>query len=203
MHVSMVQFDSIEERLYRLTRQVAKELDKRVNLDIRRSQIAIDLSVLEKMIGPFEHLRRNAIFHDIESREARRAARKSKTGELKIEVQQDGNEILIKMSDDGEGLNLGRIRDKARTIGLLKNDQQLSDLETIDLIFRPGFSTALDITELAGRGVGTVAQFTINLPLTLAVTQVVILTTGGNTYAVPSALVEQMQQFKSAALAAA
>ncbi|MFJ2989776.1 Hpt domain-containing protein [Collimonas sp. NPDC087041] len=225
MHVRMVQFASIAERLYRLTRQVSKELDKRVNLDIRGSHVEIDRSVLEKMIGPFEHLLRNAIVHGIESREARRAAGKNETGELKIEIRQDGNEILIKMSDDGQGLNLGRIRDKARTIGLLENDQELSDLETTDLIFRPGFSTASDVTELAGRGVGmdvvrseaaslggrvevssdagAGTEFTIHLPLTLAVTQVVILTTGGNTYAVPSALVEQVQQLKAVALAAA
>lgn len=225
MHVRMVQFASIGERLYRLTRQVAKELDKRVNLDIRGSHVEIDRSVLEKMIAPFEHLLRNAIVHGIESREARRAAGKNETGELKIEIRQDGNEILIQLSDDGQGLNLPRIRDKARTVGLLESDQQLSDLETTDLIFRPGFSTATDVTELAGRGVGMdvvrseaaslggrVAvtsepgqgtHFTIHLPLTLAVTQVVLLTTGGNTYAVPSALVEQVQQLKAKALAAA
>jgi chemosensory pili system protein ChpA (sensor histidine kinase/response regulator) len=225
MHVRMVQFASIGERLYRLTRQVAKELDKRVNLDIRGSHVEIDRSVLEKMIAPFEHLLRNAIVHGIESREARRAAGKSETGELKIEIRQDGNEILIQLSDDGQGLNLQRIRDKARTVGLLETDQQLSDLETTDLIFRPGFSTATDVTELAGRGVGmdvvrseaaslggrvAVASepgqgthFTIHLPLTLAVTQVVLLTTGGSTYAVPSALVEQVQQLKAKALAAA
>ncbi|WP_211451709.1 Hpt domain-containing protein [Collimonas antrihumi] len=225
MHVRMVQFASIAERLYRLTRQVAKELDKRVNLDIRGSNVEIDRSVLEKMIGPFEHLLRNAIVHGIESREARRAAGKSETGELKLEIRQDGNEILIQLSDDGQGLNLQRIRDKARTTGLLESDQQITDLETTDLIFRPGFSTATDVTELAGRGVGMdvvrseaaslggrVAvssdagqgtHFTIHLPLTLAVTQVVLLTTGGHTYAVPSALVEQVQQLKSKALAAA
>ncbi|WP_211460716.1 hybrid sensor histidine kinase/response regulator [Collimonas silvisoli] len=225
MHVRMVQFASIAERLYRLTRQVAKELDKRVNLDIRGSNVEIDRSVLEKMIGPFEHLLRNAIVHGIESREARRAAGKSETGELKIEIRQDGNEILIQLSDDGQGLNLQRIRDKARTVGLLESDQQISDVETTELIFRPGFSTAADVTELAGRGVGMdvvrseaaslggrVAvstdpgqgtNFTIHLPLTLAVTQVVLLNTGGSTYAVPSALVEQVQQLKAKALAAA
>ncbi|MFC5476161.1 Hpt domain-containing protein [Paraherbaspirillum soli] len=225
MHVRMVQFASVAERLYRLTRQVSKELDKRVNLDILGSHVEIDRGVLEKMVGPFEHLLRNAIVHGIESREARRAAGKSETGELKIEIRQDGNEVLIQLSDDGQGLNLSRIRDKARSVGLLESDQEISDVETTDLIFRPGFSTSAEVTELAGRGVGmdvvrseaaslggrvAVAsdpgqgtRFTIHLPLTLAVTQVVLLTTGGNTYAVPSALVEQVQQLKSTALASA
>lgn len=225
MRVRMVQFASISERLFRVTRQAAKEMDKRVNLDIRGSAVEIDRGVLEKMAGPFEHLLRNAIVHGIESRERRREAGKSETGELLIEIRQEGNEVVIHFSDDGQGLNLDNIRRKAIANGLLTNDAEVSDAEVTDLIFHPGFSTAEEVTELAGRGVGmdvvrseaaslggrvsTVsepgkgAQFTIHLPLTLAVTQVVLLSTGGKTYAVPSVLVEQVQQLKTGALAAA
>ncbi len=225
MRVRMVQFASISERLFRVTRQAAKEVDKRVNLDIRGSAVEIDRGVLEKMTGPFEHLLRNAIVHGIESREARRAAGKSETGELLVEIRQEGNEVVIQFSDDGQGLSLGRIRDKAKRIGLLTSDSEMSDDEITDLIFHPGFSTAEEITELAGRGVGMDvvrseaaalggrvstrsepgqgAHFTIHLPLTLAVTQVVVLSTGGRTYAVPSVLVEQVQQLKTNALATA
>ena len=225
MHVRMVQFASVAERLYRLTRQVSKEVDKRVNLDIRGSTVEIDRSVLEKMVGPFEHLLRNAIVHGIESREVRRAAGKSEVGQLKIEIRQNGNEILIQLSDDGQGLQLGHIRDKAEALGLLESGQQLSDSELNDFIFRSGFSTVTEVTKLAGRGIGMdvvrseaaalggrVAvsseagkgtHFTIHLPLTLAVTQVVIFSTGSNTYAVPSALVEQVQHLKATALASA
>ncbi|WP_292931107.1 Hpt domain-containing protein [Noviherbaspirillum sp.] len=225
MRVRMVQFASISERLYRVTRQTAKEMDKRVNLDIRGSAVEVDRSVLEKMTGPFEHLLRNAIVHGIEQREARRAAGKNETGELLVEIRQDGNEVVIEFSDDGQGLNIGRIRDKARHIGLLTNDSDMSDEEVTDLIFHPGFSTAEEITELAGRGIGMDVvrseaaalggrvstwsepgkgtHFTIHLPLTLAVTQVVLLSTGGKTYAVPSVLVEQVQQLKTNALASA
>jgi chemosensory pili system protein ChpA (sensor histidine kinase/response regulator) len=142
-----------------------------------------------------------------------------------VEVRQEGNEVVIQFSDDGQGLNLGRIRDKAQRIGLLTNEAPLSDDEVTDLIFHPGFSTAEEITELAGRGVGMDVvrseaaalggrvttwtepgkgtQFTIRLPLTLAVTQVVLISTGGLTYALPSVLVEQVQQLKTNALAAA
>ncbi|MEB0013404.1 Hpt domain-containing protein [Glaciimonas sp. Gout2] len=225
MHVRMVQFASVAERLYRLTRQVSKEIDKRVNLDIRGSTVEIDRSVLEKMVGPFEHLLRNAIVHGIESREGRRAAGKNDVGQLKIEIRQNGNEILIQLSDDGQGLQLGHIRDKAEALGLLDSGQQLSDGELNDFIFRSGFSTVTEVTKLAGRGIGMdvvrseaaalggrVAvsseagkgtHFTIHLPLTLAVTQVVIFSTGSNTYAVPSALVEQVQHLKATALASA
>ena len=225
MRVRMVQFASITERLYRVTRQASKEVDKRVSLDIRGGAVEIDRSVLEKMAGPFEHLLRNAIVHGIETREQRRTAGKNEVGELLVEVRQEGNEVAIQFSDDGGGLDLVRIRDKATATGLLGADATPSDTELGDLIFHPGFSTAAAVTELAGRGVGMDvvraeaaslggrvviqslpgkgAQFTVHLPLTLAVTQVVLLTTGGKTYAVPSVLVEQVQQLKPQALAAA
>ncbi|MDB5795949.1 MAG: response regulator [Noviherbaspirillum sp.] len=225
MRVRMVQFASISERLYRVTRQTAKEVDKRVNLDIRGASVEVDRSVLEKMTGPFEHLLRNAIVHGIESRAARRAAGKNETGELLIEIRQEGNEVVIQFSDDGQGLDTENIRRKARSTGLLKDDRDLSDDEVRDLIFHPGFSTAEAVTELAGRGIGMDvvkseaaalggrvatksengrgAQFTIHLPLTLSVTQVVLLMSGGRTYALPSVLVEQVQQLKANPLAAA
>ena len=225
MRVRMVQFASISERLYRVTRQASKEVDKRVNLDIRGSAVEIDRSVLEKMAGPFEHLLRNAIVHGIESREQRRAAGKSETGELRVEIRQEGNEVVLQFSDDGSGLDLQRIRSKAEATGLLTHGHDVSETELTDLIFNPGFTTAHEVTELAGRGVGMDvvrseatalggrvaivsqagkgAQFTIHLPLTLAVTQVVVLRTGDKTYAVPSVLVEQVQQLKATALAAA
>lgn len=225
MRVRMVQFASISERLFRVTRQTAKEVDKRVNLDIRGGGVELDRSVLERMAGPFEHLLRNAIVHGIESREARRAAGKNEIGELLVEVRQEGNEVVLQFSDDGRGLDVARIREKAVHRGLLAADSQASDDEVRDLIFHQGFSTADEITELAGRGVGMDvvrseaavlggrvelrsepgrgAQFTIRLPLTLAVTQVVLLTTGGRTYAVPSVLVEQVQHLKGNALTSA
>ncbi|HCY62317.1 MAG TPA: hybrid sensor histidine kinase/response regulator [Oxalobacteraceae bacterium] len=223
MRVRMVQFASISERLFRVTRQSAKELDKRVNLDIRGSSVEMDRSVLERMAGPFEHLLRNAIVHGIESKEKRRAADKNEIGELLVEIRQEGNEVVIQFNDDGAGLDVDRIRDKAQSQGLLSDG--MSESEVTDLIFHPGFSTADAVTELAGRGVGMDvvrseaaalggrvalksepgkgAQFTIHLPLTLAVTQVVLLSTGGKVYAVPSVLVEQVQQLKTNALTAA
>ncbi len=223
MRVRMVQFASISERLYRVTRQASKELDKRVNLDIRGSSVEMDRSVLERMAGPFEHLLRNAIVHGIESREKRRSVGKSEVGELLVEIRQEGNEVVIQFTDDGQGLDVERIREKAQVHGLL--DADMSESEVTDLIFHPGFSTADAVTELAGRGVGMDvvrseaaalggrvaikteagkgAKFMIHLPLTLAVTQVVVLSTGGRVYAVPSVLVEQVQQLKSSALTAA
>ena len=222
MRVRMVPFGSLSERLFRVARQSAKELDKRVNLDIRGSAVEIDRSVLEQMAAPFEHLLRNAIVHGIEPRDQRGAAGKSETGELLMQVSQQGNEVVIQFSDDGAGLDLHKIRAKAHSVGLLDAGAVISDIEAAELIFEPGFSTADSLSELAGRGVGMDvvraeaqalggrvaiestpghgARFTIHLPLTLAVTQVVLTASAAKTYALPSILVEQVLQMKESAL---
>jgi chemosensory pili system protein ChpA (sensor histidine kinase/response regulator) len=225
MRVRMVPFASLSERLFRVARQTAKETDKRVNLDIRGGAVEIDRSVLEQMAAPFEHLLRNAIVHGIEARDERAAAGKPDTGELLVQVSQQGNEVVLQFGDDGAGLDLERIRAKARTLGLVAQDAALPDDAAAELIFAPGFSTADTLTELAGRGVGmdvvrseaqalggrvtidtTAGQgtrFTIRLPLTLAVTQVVLVASAGKTYALPSTLVEQVVQVREPELAAA
>jgi chemosensory pili system protein ChpA (sensor histidine kinase/response regulator) len=142
-----------------------------------------------------------------------------------VQVAQEGNEIVIEFSDDGGGLDLERIKAKAISTGLLAEEDAASDAQIADLIFEPGFSTADTLTELSGRGVGmdvvqseaqalggrvdmlsepgNGTRFTIRLPLTLAVTQVVLLAAGGKTYALPAILVEQVLQMKDAALAEA
>ncbi|WP_431478264.1 Hpt domain-containing protein [Massilia eburnea] len=223
MRVRMVPFNSVSERLFRVARQGAKETDKRVNLDIRGGGVEMDRSVLERMAAPFEHLLRNAIVHGIESRERRVEHGKGETGELLVQVSQQGNEVVLEFSDDGAGLDLERIRAKARSVGLLAEDQVVSDAEASNLIFQPGFTTADTLTELAGRGVGMDivlseaqalggrvetfteagkgSRFTIRLPLTLAVTQVVLISAGGRTHAVPALMVEQVLQLKEGALA--
>lgn len=225
MRVRMVPFASLSERLFRVARQTAKETDKRVNLDIRGGAVEIDRSVLEQMAAPFEHLLRNAIVHGIEPRPERAAAGKSDTGELLVQVSQQGNEVVLQFGDDGAGLDLPRIRSKAASLGLVAEDAQLTDEQAAELIFAPGFSTADALTELAGRGVGmdvvrseaqalggrvTIdtqagqgTRFTIRLPLTLAVTQVVLVASAGKTYALPSTLVEQVVQVREPDLAAA
>jgi chemosensory pili system protein ChpA (sensor histidine kinase/response regulator) len=218
MRVRLVPFSSISERLYRVARQAGKETGKRVNVDIRGGRTELDRVVLERMAGPFEHMIRNAIVHGLESPEARRGAGKPETGELRLEVRQESNEIVIVVADDGAGLDLERIRARARANGLLRADQHPSDRELMDLIFAPGFSTASEVTELAGRGVGldvvrselsgfggriAIAseagrgtRFTLNLPLTLAVTQVVLATVGGRRYAIPAGMVEQVKRMQ-------
>jgi chemosensory pili system protein ChpA (sensor histidine kinase/response regulator) len=225
MRVRMVPFDSVSNRLYRVVRQAGRDTGKRVALDIRGAGNEVDRAVLERMVGPFEHLLRNAVAHGVESAERRVASGKSEQGNIQVDVRQEGNEIRITFSDDGAGLNLPRIRERGVERGLLAADASVSDTELTELIFQPGFSTATELTELAGRGVGMDVvraetaslggrisvstdagkgtQFTIFLPLTLAVTQVVLVRVGSHTVALPAVLVSEVQQLKAAALAAA
>jgi len=218
MRVRLVTFANVSERLYRVARQAAKELDKRVNLDIRGANTEIDRGVLEKMSGPFEHLVRNAIVHGLETPAARRAAGKPETGELKIDVRQEANEIIVVIADDGAGLNLERIRAHAIERHLITPAQPVAERELMELIFAPGFTTATEVTELAGRGVGLDvvrselgsfggriavstepgrgSRFTLYLPLTLAVMQAVLAKVGQRRFAVPSGMVEQVLRFR-------
>jgi chemosensory pili system protein ChpA (sensor histidine kinase/response regulator) len=225
MSVRMVQFTSVSDRLYRVVRLASKESDKRVNLDIRGGSVDIDRSVLERIIAPLEHLLRNCVSHGIESREARIAAGKSETGEIVIQIRQEGNEVVISVSDDGAGLNLTKIRARAEAAGLLKPNEEYTQAELAEMIFMPGFSTATEVTTLAGRGVGmdvvraettalggrveTTTEtnkgsiFTLHLPASLAITQVVLMSAGEYRFSVPSVLVEQVLQFKPQQLASA
>ena len=219
MRVRMVPFNNVAERLYRVVRQTAKELGKRANLDIRGTQTEIDRSVLERMTGPFEHLLRNAIAHGLEDPQGRAAAGKAEIGQIGLSARQEGNEFVLVFDDDGQGLDIERIRAKALANGLVQEGDQLTGEQIAEFIFAPGFSTAAEVSEVSGRGVGmdvvraeVVAlggrvqveftagkgsRFTIFLPLTLAVTQVVLVRTGTRLFAVPSAMVEQVRQVKT------
>src|SRR6266571_1792241 len=120
MRVRMVPFGSLSERLYRIVRQTGKEVGKRANLEIKGTQVELDRSVLERMTGPFEHLLRNAVTHGIEKPEARRAAGKPEIGEIRLDLTQEGNEVQLALSDDGGGLDIDRIREKAIEKGLME-----------------------------------------------------------------------------------
>ena len=221
MSVRMVPFNSIADRLYRVVRQTAKELGSKANLDIRGGQIELDRSVLDKMTGPIEHLLRNAITHGLEGREKRLAAGKSEIGQISLALSQEGNEIVIEMTDDGGGLDYERIRGKAVEQGLLPADEHPDEAALTQFIFQAGFSTARELTEIAGRGVGMDvvksetadlggrievsseagrgARFRVYLPLTLTVAQALLVRVGNRTYAIPSVMVEQVLELKPAA----
>ena len=222
MSVRMVPFNSVADRLYRIVRQASKDTGKRANLDIRGAQTELDRSVLDSMIGPIEHLLRNAIAHGLEEANARKAAGKSEVGEITISLAQTGNEIAIVLEDDGGGLNFERIRATGEARGLIGASDMLDEQALIELIFTPGFSTMSEVTALAGRGIGMDvvksevqnlggrievstthgqgSRFSIYLPLTLAVAQGVLVRVGLRTYILPAGMVAQVSELKPAAI---
>jgi chemosensory pili system protein ChpA (sensor histidine kinase/response regulator) len=212
----MVEFEGISDRLYRVVRLAAKESAKQVKLDILGGSIEMDRGVLDRMTPAFEHLLRNCVAHGIETPEGRTATGKDAAGTIVIHVRHEGNDVSVEFQDDGAGLNVARIREKAIQQGLIAPQQQLSDAEAANLIFLPGFSTAQQVTELAGRGIGmdvvraevnalggrieTTTQagrgtsFRLVLPLTTAVTQVVMVRSGKLAIGVPANLVELVRR---------
>ncbi len=172
----------------------------------------LDRQVLERMLPPFEHLLRNAVVHGIETPERRVAVGKPETGQIHLNLRREGAEVIVEVRDDGAGMNIDAIRNKAVSLGLIRPDQALTDEEAMQLILEPGFSTAENLTQAAGRGVGmdVVAtevkklggalhmestpgqgsRFTIRLPFTLAVSHALIVRVGDEFYALPLPTVE-------------
>jgi chemosensory pili system protein ChpA (sensor histidine kinase/response regulator) len=223
MGIRMLPFASQSERLYRIVRQTAKEVGKRANLEIKGGQVEVDRSVLDKMLAPLEHMLRNAVTHGIESRAARLAAGKSETGEITITLAQEANEIILAVADDGGGLDKAAIRARAEAAGLLAPAAEIDEARLVDFIFAPGFSTASELSQVSGRGVGMDvvktevaalggrieivseagqgSNFRLYLPLTLAVTQTVLVRAGAQLFAIPSTMIEQVMEIKEAPLA--
>ncbi|MDF1484864.1 Hpt domain-containing protein [Ramlibacter sp. H39-3-26] len=225
LRTRMVEFEGISERLYAVVRQASKETGKQIKLDITGGSIEMDRGVLDRMTPAFEHLLRNAVVHGIEDPQQRQAAGKSGVGTITVGVHQEGNDVSVTFGDDGAGLNFARIRDKAVEQGLVAADAVLDDASAAEMIFMPGFSTATEVTGLAGRGIGmdvvrsevqalggrieTTSQlgrgtsFKMVLPLTTAVTQVVMLRAGALTLGVPANVVEIVRRVPAADLARA
>ena len=224
MRMRAVPFSILDERLYRIVRQTTRELDKKAELYIEGSQVELDRSVLERIGAPLEHMLRNALAHGLEAPAERAAVGKPEAGRISISLRQESNEIALIVADDGAGLDLELLRRRAEDKGLLQPGQELTQPELMQLIFVSGLSTAEEVTELSGRGIGmdvvrseigaaggrveiasTRGQgttFTIYLPLTLAVTQAVLVRAGSAVLAVPSAMIEQVLRLKAETLAA-
>jgi chemosensory pili system protein ChpA (sensor histidine kinase/response regulator) len=218
LRVRMVPLYSVAERLYRTVRQTARDVDKRAQLDIQGGELEIDRSVLEKVTAPLEHLLRNALAHGIEAPDIRRAAGKAEFGEIVLSARQSGNEMMLTVKDDGAGLNYARIREKAEAGGLLLPGVEPTESLLAQMIFAAGFSTAETVSQVAGRGVGMDVVkseisalggriditsipgegtcFNIYLPLTLAMTQAVMIQAAKHDYALPAPLVQQVLELK-------
>ncbi|HEX2082579.1 MAG TPA: ATP-binding protein, partial [Xanthomonadaceae bacterium] len=211
MRTRMVPFDALVPRLRRVLRQAATDTGKQVQLKLDGAQGELDRNVLERMTAPLEHMLRNAVAHGLESPEARRKAGKDEEGAVRIAVRREGSEVVLEVGDDGAGLDRAAIRRRAEERGLVRPGAVLADSDLDALIMEPGFSTADEVSRLAGRGTGmdVVASevrqlggaldihsragqgttFVLRLPQTLAVTQAVFVRIGETSFAVPIASV--------------
>jgi chemosensory pili system protein ChpA (sensor histidine kinase/response regulator) len=220
MRTRMVPFQRHVQRLARIVRQAAADTGKRAELTVEGASGELDRQVLERMLPPFEHMLRNAVVHGIEKPEERAHRGKPETGHILLQLQREGAEVMVRLSDDGGGMNLKAIREKAESLGLIGPGQHLSDEDAMQLILEPGFSTAGSITQQAGRGVGmdVVATeikrlggalhmetragegtvFTVRLPLTLAISHALVVRVDEEYYALPLPTVEGVLRLSKA-----
>ncbi len=207
MRVRMVPISFVFSRFPRLVRDVRTELGKQVELEVSGESTEVDKTVSEQIADPLVHLLRNALDHGIESPETRRAAGKPEQGHIRLCARHDGGNVLIEITDDGGGVNLDRVLEKARTKGMVASGERPSDEQLYELLFRPGFSTAATVSSLSGRGVGldVVARnirglggtieltsalgqgtcFRIRLPLTLSILDGQLVRVRGQIFVVP------------------
>jgi chemosensory pili system protein ChpA (sensor histidine kinase/response regulator) len=212
MRTRMVPFQRHVQRLARIVRQAAADTGKRAELTVEGASGELDRQVLERMLPPFEHMLRNAVVHGIEKPDERVQRGKPDTGRILLELHREGAEVMVRLTDDGGGMNLKAVRDKGLALGLIAPGQTISDEDAMQLVLEPGFSTAGAITQQAGRGVGmdVVATeikrlggalhmetkagegtvFTVRLPLTLAISHALVVRTEEEFYALPLPTVE-------------
>ncbi|HDR4592353.1 TPA: chemotaxis protein CheA [Bacillus cereus] len=209
LNMRMVPIETVFNRFPRMVRMLAKDLGKKIDLQITGEDTEVDKIVIDEIGDPLVHLIRNAIDHGVETVEQRRDAGKNETGTIKLEAFHSGNHVVIQITDDGNGIHKGKVLEKAIKNGVVTESEanKLTDREIFDLIFQPGFSTAEVVSDLSGRGVGldvvkhTIhslgghliidseegkgSTFRIELPLTLSIIQSMLVQTNDKRYALP------------------
>jgi chemosensory pili system protein ChpA (sensor histidine kinase/response regulator) len=208
----MVRFGGLSSRLRRIVRQISRELGKEVEVEIIGDSSEVDRTVLDRIIAPLEHMLRNAVAHGIELPEVRKSLGKNETGRIQIRVDRQGTDVVIDVKDDGSGIDVEKVRAKAIKQGFITADSNLSDHDALQFILQSGISTADEVSQVAGRGVGmdvvdseikqlggvldigTVpgkgTTFHIRLPLTLAINQALLVSTTDDVFAIPLASIE-------------
>jgi two-component system, chemotaxis family, sensor kinase CheA len=222
MKIRMVPVDQLFRRFPRLVRDVARQCGREVELAVSGEDTDLDKGILDAIAEPLTHLVRNAVSHGIESAEERRKAGKAPQGTVRLNAYHQGNHVILEVSDDGRGIDTAKIRAKALELGLATPEEaaRLTESDTLDFIFRPGFSTAEQVTEISGRGVGMDvvqsvlhrlkasinvetrsgegATFRLKLPLTLAIIRALLFWVEQRLYAMPlNAVVEIARTFES------
>jgi two-component system chemotaxis sensor kinase CheA len=208
MKVRMVPIESVVNKFPRMIRDLSKKLDKKMELHMSGEDTELDRTVVDQIGDPLQHLLRNSADHGLENAETRRERGKPETGTITLNAFQEGNNVIIEVSDDGNGIDIEKVRAKAIERGMFTEEQAeaLSDKEVIDLLFMPSFSMAKEITDISGRGVGLDVvksniealggdvethsvfgqgtKFTVRLPLTLAIIQALMVVVGQEKYAI-------------------
>ena len=215
MNSRMVPFTRLTPRLERIVRQTANELNKSVELKIINADDEMDRTILERITSPLEHMLRNAVDHGIETVATRLEAGKERSGKITLEVLREGSEIIIQLTDDGRGIDVEAVRDKAVSQGLIDaEDTSLSDLDIMQYIFNAGLTTSKQVTQISGRGVGMDvviseirqlggsvsvvselgkgSRFTMRVPLTVAVSDALIVRAADRYYAIPLVQIERV-----------
>ena len=216
MKIRMVPVDQLFRRFPRIVRDVARQCGREVDLELAGQETDLDKGILDAIAEPLTHLVRNAVSHGIEPAEERRRVGKSPRGKIKLNAYHQGNQVVVEISDDGRGIDAQKIRTKALELGMMTAEEasRLTEGETLDFIFRPGFSTAEEVTEVSGRGVGmdvvqSVLQrlkatihvethvgqgttFRLKLPLTLAIIKALMFWVEQRLYAIPLNAVSQI-----------
>jgi two-component system chemotaxis sensor kinase CheA len=214
MSMRMIPVSHVFQRVERVIRDLSRKAGKIVTLETVGSETELDKTVAEELSDPLLHMVRNSVDHGIEKAEERLAAGKTAEARIRLTARHQGGLVIIAISDDGRGLNGERIRAKAEERGLIAPNTQLTDTETYNLIFEPGFSTAEKITDVSGRGVGmdvvrrnveklrgridtesTPGQgttFSLKLPLTLAIIDGLVVEVGSDRYIIPLSCVREM-----------
>ncbi|MAR89818.1 MAG: hybrid sensor histidine kinase/response regulator [Pseudomonadales bacterium] len=207
MRTRMVPFSRMVPRLRRIVRQIAGELGKKAELEIIGAEGEMDRTVLERMVPPLEHMLRNAVDHGLEAPEQRLEKGKKETGRITIHLAREGGEVVLRLTDDGRGINLEGVKKRAIERGLMRESSPLTDKEIMQFIFKPGFSTAEKVTQISGRGVGmdvvhseikqlggsvrlhsapgAGSQFTVRLPFTVSVNRALMVRVADDLYAIP------------------
>jgi two-component system chemotaxis sensor kinase CheA len=216
MKIRMVPVEQLFRRFPRIVRDVARQCGREVDLELSGQETDLDKGILDAIAEPLTHLVRNAVSHGIEPTEERQRQGKAPRGKIRLHAYHQGNQVVIEVTDDGRGIDAGKIRDKAIQLGIVNAEEasRLSESETLELIFRPGFTTAEQVTEVSGRGVGmdivqsvlnrlkaTVhietrlnqgTTFRLKLPLTLAIIKALMFWVEQRLYAIPLNAVSQI-----------